>query len=200
MLLPHTPRPQPAHHPNPRLTQAPRSRLDLEAASPPLVPRSRPQAVGRTISVTVSAFSSSRHEGEQLAMAMLTLHLVRFISAVLSAMPIAASAKRSSGCAFAKSTRPSWPIHDWRNGRYLAEGVSPTKGLAVARMAAHITYILGLRAATAVRARCSRAKSNHLYVLLVITRIALRHSGVRFCYAAEPSTGSGAMPQRKTPI
>ena len=30
---------------------------------------------------------------------------------------------------------------DWRDGRYLAEGVSPAKGLAVARMAAHITYL-----------------------------------------------------------
>ena len=30
---------------------------------------------------------------------------------------------------------------DWRHGRYLEEGVSPRKGLAVARMAAHITYL-----------------------------------------------------------
>ena len=30
---------------------------------------------------------------------------------------------------------------NWRGGRYLDEGVSPTKGLAVARMAAHITYL-----------------------------------------------------------
>ena len=30
---------------------------------------------------------------------------------------------------------------DWRGGRYLEEGVRPAKGLAVARMAAHITYL-----------------------------------------------------------
>jgi len=30
---------------------------------------------------------------------------------------------------------------DWRGGDYLAQGVRPTKGLAVARMAAHITYL-----------------------------------------------------------
>jgi homoserine O-acetyltransferase len=30
---------------------------------------------------------------------------------------------------------------DWRNGRYLLEGRSPGRGLAVARMAAHITYL-----------------------------------------------------------
>ena len=30
---------------------------------------------------------------------------------------------------------------DWRGGDYLAEGVRPEKGLAVARMAAHVTYL-----------------------------------------------------------
>jgi homoserine O-acetyltransferase len=30
---------------------------------------------------------------------------------------------------------------DWQSGRYLDSGVSPRKGLAVARMAAHITYL-----------------------------------------------------------
>ena len=30
---------------------------------------------------------------------------------------------------------------DWRGGRYLVEGTRPAKGLAVARMAAHITYL-----------------------------------------------------------
>jgi homoserine O-acetyltransferase len=30
---------------------------------------------------------------------------------------------------------------DWRDGHYLLEGVRPEKGLAVARMAAHITYL-----------------------------------------------------------
>ena len=30
---------------------------------------------------------------------------------------------------------------DWRDGRYVEEGTAPRKGLAVARMAAHITYL-----------------------------------------------------------
>ncbi len=30
---------------------------------------------------------------------------------------------------------------DWRGGRYFAEGINPRRGLAVARMGAHITYL-----------------------------------------------------------
>ncbi|MGO8799758.1 MAG: homoserine O-acetyltransferase MetX [Roseiarcus sp.] len=62
---------------------------------------------------------------------------------VFSAMPIATSAKHSSqNIAFHEVGRQAIMADpDWRNGRYLAEGVSPTKGLAVARMAAHITYL-----------------------------------------------------------
>ena len=30
---------------------------------------------------------------------------------------------------------------DWHGGKYIAEGVSPRKGLSVARMAAHVTYL-----------------------------------------------------------
>ena len=37
--------------------------------------------------------------------------------------------------------RRSWPIPDWRGGRYLVERRAAVKGLAVARMAAHITYL-----------------------------------------------------------
>ena len=62
---------------------------------------------------------------------------------VFSAMPIATSAKHSSqNIAFHEVGRQAIMADpDWRSGRYLAEGVSPTKGLAVARMAAHITYL-----------------------------------------------------------
>ena len=39
------------------------------------------------------------------------------------------------------AARRSWPIPDWRGGRYIDAARSPRKGLAVARMAAHITYL-----------------------------------------------------------
>ena len=62
---------------------------------------------------------------------------------VFAAMPIATAAKHSSqNIAFHEVGRQAVMADpDWRNGRYLEEGVVPTKGLAVARMAAHITYL-----------------------------------------------------------
>lgn len=62
---------------------------------------------------------------------------------VFSAMPIATAAKHSSqNIAFHEVGRQAIMADpDWRGGRYLDFGVSPTKGLAVARMAAHITYL-----------------------------------------------------------
>ncbi len=62
---------------------------------------------------------------------------------VFAAMPIAAAAKHSSqNIAFHEVGRQAVMADpDWRNGRYLEQGVVPTKGLAVARMAAHITYL-----------------------------------------------------------
>jgi len=64
-------------------------------------------------------------------------------SRVFAAMPIATAAKHSSqNIAFHEVGRQAVMADpDWRKGRYLEEGVIPTKGLAVARMAAHITYL-----------------------------------------------------------
>ncbi|WP_244406266.1 homoserine O-acetyltransferase MetX [Methylocella silvestris] len=66
-----------------------------------------------------------------------------FPERVFSAMPIATAAKHSSqNIAFHEVGRQAVMADpDWRKGRYLEEGVIPTKGLAVARMAAHITYL-----------------------------------------------------------
>ena len=66
-----------------------------------------------------------------------------FPTRVFSAMPIATAAKHSSqNIAFHEVGRQAVMADpDWRKGRYLEEGVIPTKGLAVARMAAHITYL-----------------------------------------------------------
>jgi len=62
---------------------------------------------------------------------------------VFSAMSIAAAARHSSqNIAFHEVGRQAIMADpDWRGGRYLEEGVRPEKGLAVARMAAHITYL-----------------------------------------------------------
>ncbi len=62
---------------------------------------------------------------------------------VFSAMPIATGARHSSqNIAFHEVGRQAIMADpDWRAGRYLEEGTRPEKGLSVARMAAHITYL-----------------------------------------------------------
>jgi homoserine O-acetyltransferase len=62
---------------------------------------------------------------------------------VATAMPIATAAWHSSqNIAFHEVGRQAVMADpDWCNGRYLDEGKVPRRGLAVARMAAHITYL-----------------------------------------------------------
>ncbi len=62
---------------------------------------------------------------------------------VFSAMPIATAAKHSAqNIAFHEVGRQAVMADpDWRGGRYMDDGVRPSKGLAVARMGAHITYL-----------------------------------------------------------
>jgi homoserine O-acetyltransferase len=62
---------------------------------------------------------------------------------VFAAVPIACSARHSSqNIAFHEVGRQAVMADpEWCQGRYLEEGKSPRKGLAVARMAAHITYL-----------------------------------------------------------
>ncbi|WGD29214.1 homoserine O-acetyltransferase [Ancylobacter sp. WKF20] len=62
---------------------------------------------------------------------------------VFAAMPIATAARHSAqNIAFHEVGRQAVMADpDWRGGRYLAEGTSPRRGLSVARMAAHITYM-----------------------------------------------------------
>ncbi len=62
---------------------------------------------------------------------------------VFSAVPIATGARHSSqNIAFHEVGRQAVMADpEWRAGRYFEYGVSPRKGLAVARMAAHITYL-----------------------------------------------------------
>ncbi|MGL4488632.1 MAG: homoserine O-acetyltransferase MetX [Rhizobiaceae bacterium] len=62
---------------------------------------------------------------------------------VFAALPIATGARHSSqNIAFHEVGRQAVMADpEWRGGRYLDEGTTPGKGLAVARMAAHITYL-----------------------------------------------------------
>jgi homoserine O-acetyltransferase len=62
---------------------------------------------------------------------------------VFSAVPIAAAARHSAqNIAFHEVGRQAIVADpDWCQGEYLAHGKNPTRGLAVARMAAHITYL-----------------------------------------------------------
>ncbi|MEZ0169198.1 homoserine O-acetyltransferase [Microvirga sp. TS319] len=62
---------------------------------------------------------------------------------VFAALPIATAARHSAqNIAFHEVGRQAVMADpDWRGGRYLLEGTRPSKGLAVARMGAHITYL-----------------------------------------------------------
>jgi homoserine O-acetyltransferase len=62
---------------------------------------------------------------------------------IFAALPIATAARHSSqNIAFHEVGRQAVMADpNWRGGRYLEEGTRPEKGLAVARMAAHITYM-----------------------------------------------------------
>lgn len=62
---------------------------------------------------------------------------------VFAALPIACATRHSAqNIAFDEVGRQAVMADpEWRHGRYLAEGASPHRGLAVARMGAHITYL-----------------------------------------------------------
>ena len=67
----------------------------------------------------------------------------RFPERVTSAVPIAGSYRHSAqNIAFHEVGRQAIMADpEWRQGNYLEEGANPHRGLAVARMAAHITYL-----------------------------------------------------------
>ena len=62
---------------------------------------------------------------------------------VFAAIPIAVAPRQSAqNIGFYETGRQAIMADpNWRNGAYLAEGTRPDRGLAVARMAAHITYL-----------------------------------------------------------
>ncbi|MGQ3676422.1 homoserine O-acetyltransferase MetX [Xanthobacter sp. TB0139] len=68
---------------------------------------------------------------------------VSYPERVFSVMPIATGARHSAqNIAFHEVGRQAVMADpDWRGGRYMLEGVTPYRGLGVARMAAHVTYM-----------------------------------------------------------
>lgn len=67
----------------------------------------------------------------------------RYPTRVFAAIPVATSARHSAqNIAFHEIGRQAIMADpDWRQGTYEEEGVKPTKGLSVARMTAHVTYL-----------------------------------------------------------
>ncbi len=68
---------------------------------------------------------------------------VSYPERVFAVLPIACATRHSAqNIAFHEVGRQAVMADpEWRGGRYLAEGTNPRRGLAVARMAAHITYL-----------------------------------------------------------
>jgi homoserine O-acetyltransferase/O-succinyltransferase len=68
---------------------------------------------------------------------------VSYPKRVFSALPLAAATRHSAqNIAFHEVGRQAVMADpEWRNGRYFADGTRPHRGLAVARMGAHITYL-----------------------------------------------------------
>ena len=102
---------------------------------------------------------------------------------VFAAMPIATAARHSAqNIAFHEVGRQAIMADpDWRGGAYLAESTSPRRGLAVARMAAHITYLseAGLTEKFGRRLQARDAKSFGFDADFQVESY-LRHQGISF--------------------
>src|ERR687891_95425 len=102
---------------------------------------------------------------------------------VFSAVPIAASARHSAqNIAFHEVGRQAIMADpDWQGGNYLNTGRRPTRGLSVARMAAHITYL----SETALHRKFGRALQDRTGVTYGFdadfqVESYLRHQGISF--------------------
>lgn len=109
---------------------------------------------------------------------------------VFSALPIATAARHSAqNIAFHEVGRQAIMADpDWRGGRYLVEGARPSKGLAVARMAAHITYL----SETALQRKFGRNlqdRASHTFSFDADFQVEsyLRHQGVIFVERFDPN-------------
>jgi homoserine O-acetyltransferase len=102
---------------------------------------------------------------------------------VVSAMPIATAARHSAqNIAFHEVGRQAIMADpDWRGGAYQIEGTQPSKGLAVARMAAHITYL----SETALQRKFGRSLQNRAEISFTFApdfqvESYLHHQGLSF--------------------
>jgi homoserine O-acetyltransferase len=109
--------------------------------------------------------------------------VARYPERVFSAVPIAASARHSAqNIAFHEVGRQAIMADpDWQGGNYHQTGQRPTRGLSVARMAAHITYL----SETALHRKFGRALQDRTGVTYGFdadfqVESYLRHQGISF--------------------
>jgi homoserine O-acetyltransferase len=107
-----------------------------------------------------------------------------FPERVFSAVPVATAAYHSAqNIAFNEVSRQAiFSDPDFRGGRYEQEGVVPARGLAVARMMAHITYLseAALTRKFGRRTRRGHAESATLFDEVFEVESYLRHQGSSF--------------------
>jgi homoserine O-acetyltransferase/O-succinyltransferase len=109
--------------------------------------------------------------------------VARYPDRVFSAVPVATAARHSAqNIAFHEVGRQAIIADpDWQGGNYYSAGVRPTRGLSVARMAAHITYL----SETALHRKFGRALQDRTGVTYGFdadfqVESYLRHQGISF--------------------
>lgn len=108
--------------------------------------------------------------------------------AVFAAIPIAAAAHHSAqNIAFHEVGRQAiFADPDWQGGRYWQAGLTPARGLAVARMVAHITYLseqaLTRKFGRRLQAGPGRAGAISLFGDIFEVESYLRHQGSTFVH------------------
>lgn len=109
-----------------------------------------------------------------------------FPDEVFAALPIATAAYHSAqNIAFHEVGRQAiFADPDWRGGRYWEAGCIPARGLAVARMAAHITYLseqaLTRKFGRRLRPAANGQAGNSLFGEMFEVESYLRHQGSTF--------------------
>jgi homoserine O-acetyltransferase len=109
--------------------------------------------------------------------------VARYPDRVFSAVPVATAARHSAqNIAFHEVGRQAIIADpDWQGGNYYSTGTRPTRGLSVARMAAHITYL----SETALHRKFGRALQDRTGVTYGFdadfqVESYLRHQGISF--------------------